>query len=125
MTVTIDLLGRASLYSLPLVAKPRPDQLRLVHRFPPGQLPDGLAFGAQGRIYVAMATPAASGVTILNPDGTPRARLRNPQGSPFSPYDGPANILLTNHAPFTGLALRKFSILDVDVGDYGAPLFKP
>ena len=96
-------------------------------------LPDGIAFGAKGDIYVAMATAAQSGVTILRPDGTERARLRNKLLSPFAPYDGPANIafdgagriLLTNHAPVTGLALRKFSILDVDVGDPGAPLFTP
>jgi sugar lactone lactonase YvrE len=133
VSVSIDLLGHASLYSLPLVSKPRADQLRLEYRFPAGQLPDGIAFGQTGRIFVAMATAAASGVLILNQDRTPRARLRNPKLSPFSPYDGPANIafdgaghiLLTNHAPFTGLALRRFSIVDVDVGDAGAPLFQP
>ena len=100
---------------------------------PPGELPDGIAFGAQGDIYVAMATLAQSGVTILRPDGTERARLRNKLLSPFAPYDGPANIafdgagriLLTNHAPITGLVLRKFSVVDVDVDDPGAPLFTP
>ena len=40
-------------------------------------------------------------------------------------FDGAGRILLTNHAPVTGLALRKFSIVDVEVGDAGAPLFKP
>lgn len=67
----------------------------------------------------------------LRPDGTKRARLTNPQGSLTAPYDGPANIafdgtgniLMTNHAPVTGLVARKFSIVDVDVD--GARLFTP
>ena len=133
VTVSTRLVGIATLFSLPLVAHPTASQLRVEHQFAPGELPDGIAFGAQGDIYVAMATLAQSGVTILRPDGTERARLRNKLLSPFAPYDGPANIafdgagriLLTNHAPITGLALRKFSIVDVDVGDPGAPLFAP
>lgn len=32
---------------------------------------------------------------------------------------------MTNHAPVSGLALRQFSIVDVDATDNGAPLFKP
>ena len=133
MTVSLDMQGRASVYSLPLVAKPSASQLRLFHRFPLGELPDGIAFGSTGDLYVAMAAPGSSGVLILRPDGTERARLGNPQGSLTAPYDGPANIafdgagriLLTNHAPVTGLALRKFSIVDVEVGDPGAQLFTP
>lgn len=70
---------------------------------------------------------------ILRPDGTVAARLTKPQGSLDAPYDGPANIafdgagriLMTNHAPVTGLVARKFSIVDTDVGDNGAPLFAP
>ena len=133
VTVSVDLQGNPSIYSLPLVAKPDASQLRLFHRFPAGELPDGIAFGETGDLYVAMAAPGSSGVLILRPDGTERARLGNPQGSLTAPYDGPANIafdgagniLLTNHAPVTGLALRKFSIVDVEVGDAGAPLFTP
>jgi sugar lactone lactonase YvrE len=133
VTVTVDLLGRASVYSLPLVAKPTAGQLSLFHRFALAELPDGIAFGATGDLYVAMASPTAPGVMILRPDGTQRARLTNPLLSLTAPYDGPANIafdgagriLLTNHAPVTGLVLRQFSIVDVDVGDVGAPLFMP
>ena len=133
VTVTVDLQGNPSIYSLPLVAKPTASQLTLFHRFDAGELPDGIAFGSTGDLYVAMAGPGSSGVLILRPDGTQRARLGNPQGSLTEPYDGPANIafdgagniLLTNHAPFTGVALKKFSIVDVEVGDPGAPLFTP
>jgi hypothetical protein len=70
---------------------------------------------------------------ILRPNGTKRAQLTDPQGSLTAPYDGPANIafdgaghiLMTNHAPVTGLVTRKFSIVDTDVEDDGAPLFTP
>jgi len=127
------MLGAASVYSLPLVAKPASSQLSLFHRFALGELPDGIAFGATGDLYVAMASPTAPGVMILRPNGTKRAQLTNPQGSLTAPYDGPANIaldgaghiLMTNHAPVTGLVTRKFSIVDTDVEDDGAPLFTP
>jgi len=133
VSVTVDLLARASIYKLALVAKPAANQLTLFHRFAVGDLPDGFAFGATGDLYVAMASPTTAGVSILRPDGTVRARLANPQGSLLAPYDGPANIafdgagriLLSNHAPVTGLVLRTFSIVDTDVQDTGAPLFEP
>ena len=132
VTVTVDMLGAASVYS-PLVAKPTAGQLSLFHRFAVGELPDGIAFGATGDLYVAMASPTALGVMILRPNGTKRAQLTNPQGSLTAPYDGPANIafdgagriLMTNHAPVTGLVTRKYSIVDTDVEDDGAPLFTP
>lgn len=133
LTVTVDMTTAASVYSLPLVAKPTAGQLSLFHRFAAGELPDGIAFGSTGKLFVAMASPLSAGVMILNGDGTVAARLTNPQGSLVAPYDGPANIafdgsgriLLTNHAPVTGLVTRKFSIVDTDVEDTGAPLFTP
>ena len=80
-----------------------------------------------------MASPTAPGVLVLNSDGTIAAQIKNAPLSLSSPFDGPANIafdgagriLMTNHAPVTGLVLRKFSIVDVDVTDSGAPLFAP
>jgi sugar lactone lactonase YvrE len=132
MAVTLDLLGASLVYSLPLVAKPASRQLRVFHRLPVGDGPDGIAFGARGDLYVAIGSPHSSGVVILRPDGRQRARLRNPLGSLIAPYDGPADmafdgkgrLLLTNHAFATEL-LRQFSIAEVDVGDRGAKLFTP
>jgi len=69
VSVSTDLLARASIYSLPLVAKPTAGQLALFHRFAVGDLPDGLAFGSSGDLYVAMASPTTAGVSILRPDG--------------------------------------------------------
>lgn len=134
VTVTTDLLGRGRLYRIPLVASPAASQLELVHQFATGDMPDGIAFGATGLIYVAMATPTKSGIAILSASGSPVRRLGNAALSPVAPYDSPANlafdgagaVLLTNHAFATGLVLKSaFNVLDVFVDDAGAPLFTP
>ena len=134
ITVTQDLLNRSSVYRLPLVAQPQASSLQLFHRYPAGTLPDGIAFGETGRLYVAIATPLASGVSVLGPGGAELRRLTNPRLSPIAPYDSPANIaftgtgsiLLTNHAFATGAVLpRQFSIVDTFVDDDGFPLNQP
>jgi hypothetical protein len=40
-------------------------------------------------------------------------------------FDGAGHILMTNHAPVTGLVTRKFSTVETDVEHDGAPLFTP
>ena len=132
MAVTLDLLGASLVYSLPLVDRPAARQLALFHRLPVGDGPDGIAFGARGDLYVAIGSPLSSGIVVLRPDGTQRARLRNPPGALLAPFRGPADIafdgagkiLVTNHAAFTEI-LRDFSIAEADVGDRGARLFTP
>ncbi|CAN5168625.1 hypothetical protein BH18ACT4_BH18ACT4_10430 [soil metagenome] len=83
---------------------------------------------------MAIATPGASGISILAPSGEEVARLSNPPGSQHFPYDSPANIafngrgsiLVTNHAFVTGVTHpRQFSVLDVFVDDTGLPLVRP
>ena len=105
----------------------------MFHEYTNGDLPDGIAFGATGRLYVAIATPFASGVSILGTNGAEVVRLAN-QGNPIFPYDSPANIafdgkgsiLLTNHAFVTGVTNpEQFTVLDVWVADTGSPLEKP
>ena len=134
LTVTTDLTGRSFVYSLPLEDTPSADDLSVFHEYAAGDLPDGIAFGASGLLYVAIATPGASGVSALEPDGDEAFRLGNPQGSPFAPYDSPANIafdgkgsiLLTNHAFATGLVdPGQFSIVDAFVDDTASPLVLP
>ena len=108
--VTADLDGQGFVYTLPLVAAPTSAQLEVFHNYPAFEAPDGIAFGKSGRLYVALALPFNSGISILNPDGSEFARLTNPVGSPIFPYDSPANIafnkkgslLATNHAFVTG-----------------------
>ena len=126
--------GQSFVYTLPLVDKPAAADLAVFHQYGPGNLPDGIAFGASGLLYVAMATPAASGVSILAPGGAEKRRLANPPGSTLLPYDTPANIdfngtgsiLLSNHAFVTGVVNPKaFTVLDVFVDDQASPLEKP
>ncbi|MGI9022879.1 MAG: SMP-30/gluconolactonase/LRE family protein [Acidimicrobiales bacterium] len=132
-TVTADLEGRAFVYTLPLVDNPSAADLRVFHEYTNGDAPDGIAFGQSGRLYVAIATPFASGVSILSPRGREVARLANTT-NPIFPYDSPANIafdgrgsiLLTNHAVVTGVTNpEQFTILDVFVNDVGSPLETP
>ena len=80
-----------------------------------------------------MATPFASGISILDTSGAEIERLANGP-NPIFPYDSPANIafdgkgsmLVTNHAFVTGVTNPgQFSVLDVFVDDRGAPLERP
>lgn len=74
-------------------------------------------------------------MSILRPDGSEQARLKNPLLNPISPYDAPANItfknksnslLITNHAFVTGNLLpNQFTILEVFVNDQASPLATP
>jgi sugar lactone lactonase YvrE len=132
-TVTADLDNRAFVYTLPLVAHPTAASLQVFHEYTNGDAPDGIAFGKTGRLYVAIATPFASGISILGPGGAEEVRLAN-QGNPIFPYDSPANIafdgkgsiLVTNHAFVTGVTNpEQFTILDVWVADTGSPLEMP
>jgi sugar lactone lactonase YvrE len=134
LSVTHDLLAQGYVYTLPLVEQPNAADLKVFHHFALGEGPDGLAFGASGRLYVALATPARSGISILRANGTEERRLANPLLSPLFPYDSPANIafngqgslLVTNHAFVTGALLpSQFTILDVFVNDTASPLVRP
>jgi sugar lactone lactonase YvrE len=132
VAVTIDPMGQSFIYTLPLVAAPQSSDLAVFHHFGPGSLPDGIAFGRSGSLYVAIATPFVSGIAILDPSGTEVGRLQNAAPGLINPYDSPANIafnghgslLVTNHAFFTMIP-SQFTVLDVYVGDKGDPLEKP
>lgn len=132
VTVTFNQMGQSFIYTLPLVAAPQPSDLATFKAFGPTDLPDGIAFGKSGNLYVAIATPGLSGVAIYAPDGAEVGRLANAAPGDNAPYDSPANIafdghgslLLTNHA-FATMIPEHFQVLDVYVGDKGAPLSKP
>lgn len=129
VTVTTDMSGAAFVYVLPLLAAPSAADLDTFHAFAPGDMPDGIAFGESGLLYVAMATPGRSGVLALEPSGLEAFWLANPEGSPLAPYDSPANIafdgrgsiVLTNHAFVSGVAApSQFSIAIAYVNDDAA-----
>jgi sugar lactone lactonase YvrE len=77
VTVTIDQTGQSFIYTLPLVAAPVASDLTVFKAFGPTDLPDGIAFGKSGNLYVAIATPGLSGVAILAPNGAEVGRLAN------------------------------------------------
>jgi sugar lactone lactonase YvrE len=127
-------LFHGRLTTLPLGVHPIFGPMKLFHSFGPGDLPDGIAFGESGLLYVASAMPFNSGIIALNSDGSEAFRFTNPPESPITPYDSPANIafdglgslLVTNHAFATGGANpEQFQVLKVYVNDRGAELFKP
>lgn len=132
LTVTADLQARGYVYTLPLVDAPGPADLAVFHAFKPGDAPDGVAFGATGKLYVTLALPTTSGVAVLRPDGSEETRVTNPLLSPTVPFDSPANLafdgygslLVTNHAFATNLPSH-FTVLRMYVGDPGAPLEQP
>ncbi len=119
------------IYTLPLVESPTAADLQVFHQYN-GDGPDGIAFGNSGKLYVMMASPGFSGVSVLNPAGTEVARFSNPPGPNFliSPFNSPANaafdkhgsLLVTNH---TFIFPGNESVLSVYVNDTESPLVKP
>jgi sugar lactone lactonase YvrE len=124
--------AEAGVYTLPLSEAAQPDDLRLFHRYADGEVPDSLAFGRSGKLYVTLASPAASGVSILSPNGSEEARIANAPAGSLSPFDSPAcmafdregGLLISNHAFFTRIP-DHYLVLDVFVDDKGLPLIKP
>jgi sugar lactone lactonase YvrE len=134
VSVSIDFQGKGHIYRLPRVATPAPVDLQVFHTFAPGDIPDGIAFGTSGVLWVADATPYSSGIIGLRSSGGEVFRFTNPVGTPINPYDSPANIsfngrgsmLVTNHAFATGADMPgQFQVLEVYVNDYEATLWKP
>ncbi|MBV9469590.1 MAG: hypothetical protein JOZ57_10145, partial [Abitibacteriaceae bacterium] len=118
------------IYTLPLVNAPQASDLKIFHAYN-GDAPDGMAFGRDDALYVMLAAPFNSGISILGPNGTQIARLHN-TNDPLFPYDSPANgafdkhgnLLVTNHA-FATLIPSHYTVLNVFVDDKGLPLVRP
>lgn len=119
------------IYTLPLVDAPTAAQLEVFHQYN-GEGPDGIAFGNSGKLYVILASPGFSGVSVLSPTGAEVARIGNPPGPNFltTPFNSPANaafdkhgsLLVTNH---TFIFPGNESVLSVFVNDKESPLVKP
>jgi sugar lactone lactonase YvrE len=128
VTVTSSPGGRGAIFTVPLTASPQQKDLELFHGFARGDTPDGLAFGASGKLYVVINGDDSPGVIVLNPDGTGHDRIT---GQLFSSpanaaFDGRGGLLVVNHPISEG---RKdpslFKILRVCVDDTAAPLNRP
>ncbi|MDQ6700329.1 MAG: SMP-30/gluconolactonase/LRE family protein [Acidobacteriota bacterium] len=137
--VTFDGTGAGSVYRLPLVDHPADSDLTVFHTFEPGAGPDGFAFGASGKLYVALA--GSSQIAVLGENGAELARFNGPAAKAADPknplpWANPANIsfddekrtlIVTNHAGLTGLPDPSplFAIFDVYVDDRAGKLFGP
>lgn len=103
--------GQGVIYQLPIVDEPQPSDLSVFHAFTqPAAGADGIAFGASGRLYVALA--GANQVGVLDVDGSevaifPDAVANQLQEIPYDlpasiAFDGAGSILVTNQSFFAG-----------------------
>lgn len=122
--------AQGTIYRLPLVDAPTPEQLEVFHVYDQSEMPDQLAFGAKGELYVSLAM--TNQISILRPNGTERDRIESQPGDAV-PLDAPAGIafekssktlLIVNHALLTGNPAN-FALLQVYVGDKGDRLVEP
>jgi sugar lactone lactonase YvrE len=130
--------GNGLIYRLPLADSPSPTDLQEVFRYPARSFPFGLAFGASGKLYVALAGP--NQVSILGPGeggslkeerAFPSAEENTARDVPYEDplgvaFDGCGSLLVTNSTSLTPpFNPARWAVLDAYVGDTAAPLFKP
>lgn len=136
-----DSAAEGVIYRLPL-DQPSPDQLAEVHRVSPGACPVGLAFGASGKLYVALgniflpapANALTNQILVLDTDGTEALRFPSPADNAKQeiPYDQPLFmafagdgwLLVTNEALTTPNS-KNWAILKAFVNDTALPLVEP
>ncbi|MCA9517537.1 MAG: SMP-30/gluconolactonase/LRE family protein [Myxococcales bacterium] len=113
-----------AIYSVPIMDHPTPADVTLFHQYEYPD-PDGMAFGASGKLYVTLAYSNA--ISVLRPDGTEERRITGPMDSPGGPipWDNPAvlsfnwwapEVFVTNHALLSSDPAH-FSVFTVQVGD--------
>ena len=121
---------QGTIYRLPLVDAPTAAQLEVFHVYGNSELPDQLAFGAAGNLYVSLAL--SNQISVLSPSGDEISRISSQPGDEI-PLDAPAGIafdscskslLIVNHALLTGNPSH-FAVLQLATGDPGDPLVKP
>jgi hypothetical protein len=121
------------LYRLAIRADGRPGRLRLLWESRPCDLPDVFGVGRSGRIYVADAG-LSNQIVVLGPRGRELERFPETPGTGDNgsavPFDTPSSatflgrrILVANQA-YLGNT-DHHAILDVAVGERGAPTFVP
>lgn len=133
---SVDDDGLGHIYSLPL-KHPSRASLEEVHSYMRGEVPDNLAFGGSGKLYVALA--GTNEVQVLRRDGSRFIEehrfggpARRSSGDPV-PYDMPSGValhsqsgslLVNNHSEVLGLPPH-FVVFDVFVDDRDEPLIRP
>jgi streptogramin lyase len=135
-TKTFDANGNGIVYTLPIKDVPQETDLKVFVTYTAGAGPDGIAFGASGSLYVALA--GYSQISVVAPNGTEVARYSGPAQDPANPgsplawanpaniaFDGTGAIVVTNHASLTGLPDPSplFAVFDLYVNDKAGKLF--
>jgi sugar lactone lactonase YvrE len=126
-------LARGKLYRLPVRDDGRPGALHTLWTSLPMELPDGFGVARSGRIYVALL--GSNQIVLLSSSGAqlerfPSTPLLGDNGSPV-PFDAPSNatflgtrLLVANQSAVLGDRSHQV-ILDVEVGEPGAPRYLP
>lgn len=133
---SVDNTGHGYIYRLPL-SDPSWERLEKVHSYSGGEVPDNIAFGGSGKLYVALA--GTNQVQVLRPgeSGFDEERrfsgpARRSSGGSV-PYDMPSGValhsqsgslLVNNHSEVLGLP-DHFVVFDVFVNDRDEALIKP
>jgi DNA-binding beta-propeller fold protein YncE len=119
-----------TIYRLPLQDAPVAADLEVFYEYTAGEIPDQLAFGESGKLYVTLA--ASNQISVLAKQGNEITRISSAPEDAI-PLDGPAGVafdhrtkslLIANHAPFSGEPSH-FAVLRVFVHDAGDALDEP
>lgn len=125
--------GQGIIYTLPVVGRPTAADLKAFFTYlEPARGPDGIAFGASGKLYVALA--GSNQISILNPNGTEANRFPDPAANQMQeiPYDLPASIafdgkgsILVTNQSFFAADSNHWAVLRAYVNDTARPLREP
>ncbi len=116
---------RGTIYRLPLVNSPTADDLEVIYEYNNGEIPDQIAVGRHGTLYISLAI--SNEISMLTPDGIELGRIAS-QPTDSIPLDNPAalafdnrskSLLVANHASISG-NIQNFAVLKVYVNDTSA-----
>jgi len=122
------------IYSVAIGANGRPGAMRRLWESAPGDVPDGFAIAASGRLYVPLVGLPAQ-IAIVAPSGReierfPREAGSGENGSPV-PFDSPSSarflgtrLIVANQSALAGDRNHQ-ALLDVEAGEPGLPELIP
>ncbi len=122
------------IYSVPIDPAGRPGPVTRLWESAAGDVPDGFAIAASGRLYVPMVGLSAQ-IAVVAPDGReierfPKAAGEGGNGSPV-PFDSPSSarflgtrLIVANQSALAGSRANQ-ALLDVEAGEPGLPELIP
>ncbi len=116
------------LYSVAIGADGQPGALQQLWESRPGDLPDGFAIAASGRIYIPLVGLPQQ-IAVLSPEGQELERFPQEPGSGANgspvPFDGPSSarflgtrLIIANQSPVASDPAHQ-ALLDVEAGEPG------